>query len=607
MPPPYARGHVRAQNKDHLIQLSHRRNRPQLQALQAMALPASFDARSQGWIGPVKDQGQCGCHDAATEVLTEKGWTRWEDYDWITPLGTMNPVNGFLEFQPPLQRHEYDYEGPLYYSTNRCIDFALTPNHRMFVRKWNESKRTLDDFFQHVEIQKLGWYAGLPHATRGWAGTELKQVQVGERTYSGDDFLALIALVISDGWTSAKEENKNTISFCCFRDDRQEMVRALAYRLGINEQGSRPGVWRTTDGALATWLRDNAYTGNIFLSPHKHVPALVKVASQRQIEHFLRFFGDQHIQKDGTRRFYSSSRLMIDDLQELLLRIGKRGTIEERAPRQEFIRERRINSKEPDLTLTERRSEQLSLERKKNLITEHYKGKVYCAAVPNGTLVTRRNNSINISGNSCWDFSGTFVVETAYNHAGVGGGAATFQLSEEYTLSCGQNGGCNGDDNTTVLQWAKKTGLPLTKDYGPYQGSPGRCNFQQTMTLYKVDDWLFVGGDSSQSVTATDLIKAAIMKYGCVGCAVAAGGSWDGWSSDPNYVHTGNSRSIDHDVGLVGWDDTKGGGAWIMRNSWGPGWANQGYGWIAYGADSIGTEAVAAYINAQAPPIDWYS
>ena len=33
-------------------------------------------------------------------------------------------------------------------------------------------------------------------------------------------------------------------------------------------------------------------------------------------------------------------------------------------------------------------------------------------------------------------------------------------LSEEYTLSCGRNGGCGGDDNTTVLDWAKATGLP---------------------------------------------------------------------------------------------------------------------------------------------------
>ena len=67
----------------------------------------------------------------------------------------------------------------------------------------------------------------------------------------------------------------------------------------------------------------------------------------------------------------------------------------------------------------------------------------------------------------------------------------------------------------------------------------------------------------------------------------------------------GDGRSIDHDVILAGWDDSK--GAWLMRNSWGTGWACQGYGWIAYGADSIGTEAVfARVVNPNPPsPLNW--
>lgn len=206
---------------------------------------------------------------------------------------------------------------------------------------------------------------------------------------------------------------------------------------------------------------------------------------------------------------------------------------------------------------------------------------------------------------SCWCFSGTFVVETAYNRAMVGGGPTKLILSEEYTLSCQKSGGCNGDDNTTVLDIAKSTGLPLTADYGPYtagSGRPSSCAFKSAMSLYKIDDWGFADGSGGSGVTPVDAIKAAIMQYGCVGCAVAAGSSWDSWSSDPNYVHTGNSNSIDHDVGLVGWDDSK--GAWIMRNSWGTSWANGGYGWIKYGADSIGTESVFSVVHGPSV-IDW--
>lgn len=197
---------------------------------------------------------------------------------------------------------------------------------------------------------------------------------------------------------------------------------------------------------------------------------------------------------------------------------------------------------------------------------------------------------------SCWDFSGTSLVEVAYNKAGIGGGANAFILSEEYTLSCCRNGGCNGDDNTTVLDWAKSHGLPLTSDYGPYKASPGKCLYKHKMPLFKIDDWGFADGNGGQGVTPTQDIKLAIMNYGIVGCAVAAddafqaytGGVFQSTQSDPN--------EIDHDVALVGWNDTD--HAWILRNTWTTAWGEQGYMRIAYGANLVGTEAVWAVKHA---------
>ena len=208
---------------------------------------------------------------------------------------------------------------------------------------------------------------------------------------------------------------------------------------------------------------------------------------------------------------------------------------------------------------------------------------------------------------SCWDFSGTGVVEVAYNKAGVGGGPEQFILSEQYTLDCGRNGGCGGDDNVTVLEWAKKTGLPSTADYGAYHASSNRCQFKQSYTLYKVDDWGFADNSQGQGVTPTELIKAAIYTYGCVGSAIAADNAFSNVGAGQVFDRT-TSNSIDHDIILVGWDDTKGKqGAWILRNSWGTSWGDGGYCYIGYGVNLVGTEACWAHINAAAPPIDWYA
>jgi C1A family cysteine protease len=208
---------------------------------------------------------------------------------------------------------------------------------------------------------------------------------------------------------------------------------------------------------------------------------------------------------------------------------------------------------------------------------------------------------------SCWDFSGTGVVEIAYNKAGIGGGAGTFVLSEEYTLDCGQNGGCNGDDNTTVLAWAKATGLPLSSAYGPYTMG-GSCAFKSSTALYQIGDWGFADSNGGTGITSTADIKAAIVAYGCVGAAIAADNAFEAWGegspvmSKP-FVDSG-STSIDHDIILVGWQDdatNPAGGYWILRNSWGVSWGVGGYMAINYGANQVGTESVFAYTKAPAP------
>lgn len=355
---------------------------------------------------PVKDQnGQGFCHTADTEVLTDKGYVKWPEYNWVDKLATVNPASGSMEYQLPMEKHIYEYDGEMVHSTNRRVDFAVTPDHQMYVRKWDEQKRTLSDKYSFVKAGDLGWYTGLMASPKSWNGTEFVELEIpGDRRYDGDDFIALLGLIVSDGYAGGTEKTKNWVSFASFRETTIDAMRALAHRVGFHESPSRKGVFIRYDaGYLANWVRTHCYTSNTTGSQNKCVPAFIKEASMRQIKKFLYYFDDRN--RDGSQ-FYTTSRKLADDLQELHMKIGSRVSVANKdAKTVKFEGNASGEIKGgPSFVLTVSTGDSLCLDKKKHIETDRYKGLVYCAAVPNHTLITRRNGTSLISSN-CWAYS----------------------------------------------------------------------------------------------------------------------------------------------------------------------------------------------------------
>lgn len=196
---------------------------------------------------------------------------------------------------------------------------------------------------------------------------------------------------------------------------------------------------------------------------------------------------------------------------------------------------------------------------------------------------------------SCWDFAGSGTCTIAHIAAGCGPADGSFRLSEQFVLDCSRNGGCNGDDHSTVFKLAMEKGLPLETDYRPYAARKERCHGEPSKT-YKIRNWGYCEPDA-RGPASTELIKTAMVRYGPVSVAIAADSAFMRVRGDS--VFRGSARSINHEVILTGWDDSK--GAWRLRNSWGKDWADNGYCWIAYGANGVGTDA--AWVDVERPPI----
>ena len=76
---------------------------------------------------------------------------------------------------------------------------------------------------------------------------------------------------------------------------------------------------------------------------------------------------------------------------------------------------------------------------------------------------------------------------------------------------------------------------------------------------------------------------------GPVASAFTVAGSFDYYTSGCyNYDST---AAVNHGMLIVGYDDAlcSNNGAWIVKNSWGAGWGEAGYCYVAYGACNIGS------------------
>ncbi|RVW36625.1 Cysteine protease RD19A [Vitis vinifera] len=204
---------------------------------------------------------------------------------------------------------------------------------------------------------------------------------------------------------------------------------------------------------------------------------------------------------------------------------------------------------------------------------------------------------------SCWSFSTTGALEGA-NFLATGN---LVSLSEQQLVECDHecdpeemgscDSGCNGGLMNTAFEYTLKAGGLMKEEDYPYTGTDrGSCKFDKTKIAASVSNFSVISLDEDQ-------IAANLVKNGPLAVAINAVfmQTYVGGVSCP-YIC---SKRLDHGVLLVGYGSAgyapirmKDKPYWIIKNSWGENWGENGFYKICRGRNVCGVDSMVSTVAA---------
>lgn len=365
------------------------------------------------------------CRSEDTEILTTDGWKKYFELSPKDEILNYNLDTKSLEWDKIKKVHVYDYAGNMYLIKSRSLDISASPEHDMIMAK----RENID----------LGFLNGKRKSTRGgWTPFKIKakdivssslSVVVGaengihstpDKKHISDDWVRLIGWFVTDG--NYKNKNKG----CWYKKTTPGSYSGFSiyqskpeYVFKIEEliKRLRCDVYRQIRSKDKMLLAN--YDSHEFNFKKKDKEEMDKYIVNKELDikflklltrDQLKILHETLIDGDGTRDFFGGKFFIqkrgktLDTFITLTLMLGHSVGISKK----EYITKSGIKEEIFTVSVNKKSYRQI----KRNMPSkDFYVGKIWCPeTVKNGTWIARRNNKIDITGNS---FPYAMVSKTA--------------------------------------------------------------------------------------------------------------------------------------------------------------------------------------------------
>lgn len=331
-----------------------------------------------------------GCYDSKTEVLTSNGWKSFSSLHKKDKICSLNPENNNIEYVNFVSKIEKKYTGDMLHYKGRSVDLFVTPDHKIYTKEYR------NNYFDLISAKNMTYYTFHQKADAIWC----------KKSNESKSWLNFLGFWFGDGYK--EKNNKYRIGFNVSKK-KSSFIMGVLKELCIDFH-----LYERDDNCISLKFSNKEIYNQLpnEKTLEKRIPKWIFDLSSENIWDFVYGFiqADGHTRKKDNRvSMYSNNKMLIDDLQILLLKCGRYGTISTREPRKSFIKGRLVSSKNKSYILQVHKiGKNLQLTQKhKN--TVHYSGQVHCVSLEkNHIMYVRRNGKPIWCGNS-----GTSAVAAA--------------------------------------------------------------------------------------------------------------------------------------------------------------------------------------------------